>query len=99
MLQKWKKELRRASKPEVRRASGPEEEGEIDGGYTREVYFTEDGSHCTVDYDDELEEIGDACFPKVNLKYPSDYEAVRNLPSKRMKRTSKKRVRGMARCW
>ena len=105
MLQKWKKEMRRASEPDARRASGPEarrasepeEEGEIDGVYTQEVYFAEDGSHCTVDYDNELEEIGDACFPKVNLKYPSDYETVRNLPSKRMKRTSKKRVRGMAR--
>ena len=77
MLQKWKKEMRRASEPEARRASGPEarrasgpeEEGEIDGVYTQEVYFAEDGSHCTVDYDNELEEIGDACFPKVNLKF------------------------------
>ena len=28
--------------------------------------------------------------PKVNLKYPLDYETVRNLPSKRMKRASRK---------
>lgn len=73
----------------MRRASEPEAEGEIDGVYTQEVYLAEDGYNCTVDYDDELEETEDTCFPKVNLKYP--------LPSKRMKRSSKKRVRGMAR--
>lgn len=59
--------------------------------------MAEDGYNCTVDYDDELEETEDTCFLKVNLKYPNDYEAVKNLPSKRMKRSSKKRVRGMAR--
>ena len=35
-------------------------------------------------------------LPKVTLKYPDDYEAVRRLPSHKMKRTSRKRVRGWA---
>ena len=98
-LQEWKREMRRASRPEegVRRASKPDTGGEIDGVYTQKVYFAEDGYNCTVDYDEELEETEDTRFPKVNLKYPNDYEAVKNLPSKRMKRSSKKRVRGMAR--
>ena len=69
-LQEWKREMRRASRPEegVRRASEPEAEGEIDDVYTQEVYLAEDGYNCTVDYDDELEETEDTCFPKVNLK-------------------------------
>ena len=50
------------------------------------------------DYDMEFEEESseEKEYPKVNLKYPNDYEAVRNLPAKRMKRSSKKRVSGMA---
>ena len=35
-------------------------------------------------------------LPKVNLNYPSDYDLVRNLPAKRMKRASRKRVTGWA---
>ncbi|CAL1132729.1 unnamed protein product [Cladocopium goreaui] len=35
-------------------------------------------------------------LPKVNLNYPSDYDVVRNLPAKRMKRASRKRVTGWA---
>ena len=49
------------------------------------------------EYDLTEEDENDDKTPKVNLKYPVDTNTVRNLPSRRMKRASRKRVTGWAR--
>lgn len=105
LLQDWKKDrllARRAREPE----EGGEDaemalEGEIDYNNVLAVNAVgEVAEDFVTDYDLEFEEDPNdetsREFPKVNLKYPSDYEAVRNLPAKRMKRSSKKRVSSMA---
>lgn len=45
---------------------------------------------------DEYEETKEDKYPKVNLKYPEDYELVRRLPHRRVKKCTKKRVQSMA---
>ena len=49
-------------------------------------------------YEVSSEDIGDSnetvdLVPKVNLHYPDDYDQVRKLPSHKMKRVARKRVR------
>ena len=46
---------------------------------------------------DEYDTDENTGFPTVRLHYPSDYDTVKNLPSKRLKRSSKKKVRSWAR--
>ena len=53
-------------------------------------------------YEVSSEDIGDSnetvdLVPKVNLHYPDDYDQVRKLPSHKMKRVARKRVRSWAR--
>ena len=53
-------------------------------------------------YEVSSEDIGDSnetvdLVPKVNLHYPDDYVQVRKLPSHKMKRVARKRVRSWAR--
>ena len=48
-------------------------------------------------YAEEYEEDDNTGLPRVQLQYPKDYEAVKNLPSRRMKRAARKRVRSWAR--
>ena len=106
LLQDWKKDkllARRAREPE----EGGEDvemalEGEIDYNDVLAVNAVgEVAEDFVTDYDLEYEEDSEEDeilreFCRVNLKYLSDYEAVRNLPAKRMKRSSKKRVSSMA---
>jgi len=76
-----RRSIREAALPYI-----PDDEHTVD-----EIY---DQDNLDVDEYDMDQEEG---APKVNLKYPLDYETVRNLPSKRMKRASRKRVTGWAR--
>ena len=69
----------------------------IDTSEDAEVFYTNDA---TVDDDtvdtfdiDEYDTDESTAFPTVRLHYPSDYDTVKNLPSKRLKRSSKKKVR------
>ena len=103
LLQDWKKE-----KIQARRASEPEEGGEdVENAVEGEKKYNDvfavnavnevaedfgDG----LDFDEEPEDGPSGEFPRVRLRYPDDFDSVRNLPAKRMKRTSKKRVQGMA---
>ena len=73
----------------------------IDTSEDAEVFYTNDA---TVDDDtvdtfdiDEYDTDESTGFPTVRLHYPSDYDTVKNLPSKRLKRSSKKKVRSWAR--
>ena len=103
-LQEWKRERlqeRRASRPE---AGGEDVENAIEGETKyNDVFVANAVGHVVEDFDSSIElevdpEDGPSGeFPRVTLKYPDDYEVVRNLPAKRMKRSSKKRVGGMAR--
>ena len=80
-LVRLRRSIREAALPYI-----PDDEHTVD-----EIY---DQDNLDVDEYDMDQEEG---APKVNLKYPLDYETVRNLPSKRMKRASRKRVTGWAR--
>ena len=102
-LQDWKKERlqeRRASRPE---AGGEDVENAVEGETKyNDVFAVNAVDEVVEDFDSSLELESDpedgpsSEFPRVTLKYPDDYEVVKNLPAKRMKRSSKKRVGGMA---
>eukprot|EP00435_Cladocopium_sp_Y103_P070748 s785_g36.t1 len=80
-LVKLRRSMREANLPNV-----PDDEHSLDEIYDQDTLEVDE-------YDSD--ESGGA--PKVNLKYPVDYDTVKNLPSKRMKRASRKRVTGWAR--
>ena len=84
------KMARRQRKLELGEASDEEiedYEADLDKDAQHEVFY--------VDVDD-FEETADVKYPKVNLKYPQDYEQLRRLPHRKVKRTTKKRVQCMA---
>ena len=84
------KMARRQRKLELGEASDEEiedYEADLDKDAQHEVFY--------VDVDD-FEETTDVKYPKVNLKYPQDYEQLRRLPHRKVKRTTKKRVQCMA---
>lgn len=83
------KAARKKRQAELGEQSDDQEEGEDDRrphGDHHEVFY--------VDVD-EFEDTEDK-YPKVNLKYPVDYEYVKRLPHRRVKRTTKKRAQSMA---
>ena len=53
----------------------------------------EESDYIDLDEYDEFEET--TGVPKVRLRYPVDYDEVKNLPSRRMRRTQRKRVKGL----
>ena len=68
-----------------------EDEGDTVETFVPEELYDPD----TIEVDEyATDEVG---VPKVNLAYPNDYDLVRNLPAKRMRRASRKRVTGWAR--
>ncbi len=67
---------------------------------TAELYVPEENTIFEAEQDSDVIDLDDydtdkeTGHPRIKLTYPEDYDEVRNLPSKRMKRVAKKRVKG-----
>lgn len=68
-----------------------------DGRVDLNVFGNPKNDYIEEHYEEDNSEDMNFKVPKVNLLYPDDYMKVKNLPSHKMKRSSRKRVRGWAR--